>query len=239
MADLRITVWNEGRHEQKDERVRRVYPEGIGGALASALSEVPAAVLRTARLDDPEQGLSEAALAETDVLVWWSHVAHAEVSDESARRVQNRVLDGMGLIVLHSACESKPFRALMGTTGRLKWRDAGEKEILWIVKPKHPIVQGLDGHFVIEREEMYGEYWDIPEPDELIFISSFAGGEVFRSGCCWTRGAGKIFYFRPGHESYPTYFHPQVRRVLCNAARWAAPVPGAAPAFGNRKAGWI
>ena len=225
MTPLRVLVWNEYRHERSDADVAQVYPQGIHDVIAGALREA-GFESRTATLDEPEHGLTEAALAATDVLVWWGHQAHGDVADEIAARVQQRVLDGMGLIVLHSAHFSKPFKLLMGTSCNLKWREIGEKERLWAVHPAHPIAAGLPDQFVIPHEEMYGEPFGIPQPDSLVFISWFAGGEVFRSGCCYFRGRGKVFYFRPGHETYPTYYQPEVRRVLDNAVRWAAPTDG-------------
>jgi trehalose utilization protein len=191
--------------------------------------------VRTATLDEPEHGLTDAVLAETEVLTWWGHVAHDEVSDEVVERVHRRVLDGMGLIVLHSGHFSRIFQRLMGTTCNLKWREAGEHERLWVVDPGHPIAEGLGESFLIEHEEMYGEHFDIPAPDRLVFVSWFSGGEVFRSGCCYGRGRGRIFYFRPGHEEYPTFFNPGVRRVIANAARWASGPSGDRPTFGNRQ----
>ena len=217
----RVTVWTEHRQDVEEAEVRAVYPDGIHAAIAEGLRDAGFDV-RTAHLDEPDQGLSEAVLADTDVLTWWGHVAHADVDDAVVARVQRRVLDGMGLIVLHSGHHSKIFRRLMGTSGDLKWREGGENERVWIVDPGHPIATGLDESFLIEEEEMYGEFFDIPAPDRLVLISWFAGGEVFRSGCCYTRGRGRIFYFRPGHETYPTYFRPAVRRVIANAVGWAA-----------------
>jgi trehalose utilization protein len=229
----RVTVWNEHRQEPSDERVRSVYPDGIHGAIAEGLRGAGLDV-RTATLDEPDHGLTDTVLAETEVLTWWGHVAHDEVDDAIVDRVQARVLDGMGLIVLHSGHYSKIFRRLMGTTCALKWREADERERLWVVDPGHPIAEGLGEWFDIEREEMYGEHFDVPAPDRLVLVSWFQGGEVFRSGCCYQRGRGRIFYFRPGHETYPTYHHPLVRRVIANAARWAAGPAGAAPTFGHR-----
>ena len=231
---IRVTVWNEYRHERSDEVVRSIYPDGIHATIADALRTDDIAV-RTATLDEPEHGLTDAVLAATDVLVWWGHVAHDEVADAVVDRVHARVLDGMGLIVLHSGHFSRIFRRLMGTSCDLKWREANERERIWVVDPGHPIAAGLGESFVIEHEEMYGEHFDVPAPDRLVFVSWFQGGEVFRSGCCYQRGRGRIFYFRPGHETYPTYHHPDVQRVIANAARWAAEPSGTAPTFGNRE----
>lgn len=230
----RVTVWNEFRQERSDEPVREIYPHGIHAAVADGLREAGLDV-RTATLDEPEQGLSDSVLAETDVLTWWGHVAHDEVRDSVVDRVQQRVLEGMGLIVLHSGHHSRIFRRLMGTTCNLKWREAGERERLWVIDPGHPIAAGLGESFLIEHEEMYGEHFDIPAPDRLVLVGWFQGGEVFRSGCCFQRGLGRIFYFQPGHETYPTYFHPDVRRVIANAAAWAAQPAGDQPTFGNRQ----
>jgi trehalose utilization protein len=222
---LRVTVWNEYRHEKTDARVAEVYPDGIHGAIARHL-RAEGMEVRTATLDEPEHGLTEEVLAQTDVLIWWGHMAHGEVDDEIVERVHKCVLNGMGLIVLHSAHISKIFVKLMGTTCALKWREADEKERLWVVEPGHPIVEGLEEHFEIPQAEMYGERFDVPAPDTLVFISWFQGGEVFRSGCCYRRGKGKIFYFAPGHETYPIYHQREVLRVISNAARWAAPIFG-------------
>lgn len=219
---LRVTVWNEFRHERKNETVKAIYPDGIHATIGTALREHGYAI-RTATLDEPEHGLTNEVLETTDVLVWWGHMAHDEVSDEIVERVQRRVLDGMGLVVLHSGHFSKIFRRLMGTTCNLKWREGNDSELIWVVAPGHPIAEGLGEMFMIEREEMYGEHFDVPPPETLVFVSWFSGGEVFRSGCCYTRGAGKIFYFRPGHETQPTYHNSDVQRVIANGVRWAAP----------------
>ncbi|KAB1188495.1 MULTISPECIES: ThuA domain-containing protein [Haloferax] len=227
-----VTVWNEFRHERESEDVAAVYPDGIHTVVADALREGGNEV-NTATLDEPEHGLSESVLDETDVLVWWGHKAHDEVDDEIVDRVTDRVRGGMGLLVLHSGHYSKPFKRLMGTSCSLKWREAGEKERVWTVEPGHPIAEGLPESFEVPRAEMYGERFDIPAPDELVFLSWFEGGEVFRSGCCYTRGKGRIFYFRPGHETYPIYEQPEIRTVLTNAVDWAAPGDGPDPYFGN------
>ena len=221
-AMIRVTIWNEYRHERHSPEVAAIYPEGMHMTLAKALKNERVAI-RTATLDEPEHGLSQDVLESTDVLVWWGHMAHEEVQDEIVKRVQQRVLNGMGLIVLHSGHFSKIFRRLMGTSCALKWREHNDHERLWVVAPGHPIVQGIGEYIELGREEMYGEFFDIPQPETLVLVSWFSGGEVFRSGCCYTRGQGRVFYFRPGHETFPTYHHPQVQRILANAIRWAAP----------------
>jgi trehalose utilization protein len=222
---LRVTVWNENRHEKQNPAVANLYPLGIHGTIANCLNARADLSVRTATLDEAENGLPDSVLNVTDVLVWWGHLAHQEVNDEIAEKVYRRVLEGMGLVVLHSANSAKPFRKLMGTSCTARWREMGEKHRLWVVAPAHPIAEGLGDYFEIPHEEMYGEYFDIPIPDNLIFISWVQGGEVFRSGCCWHRGRGKIFYFQPGHETYPIYHQENVQRVLTNAVRWAAPPP--------------
>ena len=239
MAALRVTVGNEGVHETTQPEIAAIYPNGIHGAIAEGLSGLLGddVVVRTATLADAEHGLGEEVLAETDVLLWWGHIAHDQVSDEVVERVREHVLGGMGLIVLHSGHFSKIFIRMLGTTCSLRWRnpEGGERELVWNVNPTHPIAAGVEQPIVIEAQEMYGEFFDIPTPDDLVFISSFTGGEVFRSGVTFTRGRGKIFYFSPGDQEYPVYFHPQVRRVLANGVRWAAPVEGArqAPEVSN------
>ena len=232
---IRVTVWNEYRHEKRNEQIAGLYPDGMHAAIAGHLGAQPDLEARTATLDEPDHGLTDDVLAATDVLTWWGHMAHGEVRDEIVDKVVARVLGGMGLIVLHSGHYSKPFRRLMGTTCSLKWREIGEKERLWVVEPGHPIARGLGEYIEIEHTEMYGERFDIPAPDTLVLVSWFAGGELFRSGCCYHRGKGKVFYFRPGHETYPIYRHPDVLTVLANACRWAAPTAGPDVVFGNVK----
>lgn len=218
---IRALVWNEFVHERQNRDVAALYPDGMHTTIAEALKAEGDITAKTAVLDAPEHGLTEAVLDETDVLLWWGHAAHDRVSDEIVERVANRVWGGMGLIVLHSGHFSKPFRRLMGTPCALKWREAGERERVWVVNPRHPIAAGLGESFEFEHEEMYGEPFSVPEPLETVFISWFQGGEVFRSGMTWRRGAGNIFYFRPGHEAYPTYHDKTVAKVLRNAVRWA------------------
>ena len=220
-----VTVWNEFVHERENDAVADLYPDGIhehlAGVLAAAGHET-----RTATLEEPDHGLTPEVLAETDVLFWWGHIAHDEVDDAVAARVADAVREGMGLVVLHSGHHSKPFRRLLGMPADLTYREAEERERLHVVDPGHPVADGLPESFVVPEAEMYGEPFTVPEPDRLVFISWFEGGEVFRSGCCYRRGKGRIFYFRPGHETYPVYHQDEIERVLRNAAAWATPTDG-------------
>lgn len=218
---IRTIVWGENVHERENQIVRDIYPQGMHGAIAAALNEDAGIEATTATLQDPEHGLPLERLKATDVLIWWGHAAHGHVTDEVASRVVEQVWSGMGLIVLHSGHFAKVFKMLMGTSGGLTWREAGERERIWLASRNHPIAAGLPDSFTLEHEEMYGEPFAVPEPLETVFISWFQGGEVFRSGITYKRGAGNVFYFRPGHETYPTYHDANVQRVLKNAVRWA------------------
>ncbi len=222
-APIRMTVWGENVHDRTSEAVKQVYPNGMHETIAAGIGGLLGsdATVRTATLDQPNHGLSDEVLETTDVLTWWGHTAHDKVDDEIVAKVKERVLGGMGLLVLHSGHYSKIFRALMGTSCALRWREDGEREVVWTVNPAHPIAVGVPPVFTIPQQEMYGEYFNIPQPDELVFISSYDGGEVFRSGCCFTRGLGRIFYFSPGHETYPVYHQPEVQRVIANGVLWA------------------
>ena len=227
-APIRVTVWGENYHENSDrdrDLLARLYPEGMHGAIAAGLTELlgDRVQVRTATQDQPEHGLTDEVLANTDVLTWWGHATHGAVDDAIVEKVYQRVLGGMGLLPLHSAHFSKIFIKLMGTSCSLAWRDSGDTELVWTVAPGHPITEGVPQPIVIEGQEMYGEYFDIPQPDEQIFLSTFTGGEVFRSGCTWRRGNGKVFYFSPGDQDYPVYHHPDIKRVLANGVLWAAP----------------
>lgn len=218
---IKALVWGENVHEQKSDVVAELYPQGMHAQIAKLLAEDSGIAVDTVVLQDPEHGLTEEVLADTDVLLWWGHAAHGDVEDAIVERVAKRVWEGMGLILLHSAHFSKIFKRLMGTPCALKWREAGERERVWVVNPRHPIAEGLGEYFELENEEMYGEPFSVPEPLETVFISWFQGGEVFRSGLTYRRGAGNIFYFRPGHETYPTYYDATVGKVLRNAVKWA------------------
>lgn len=218
----RVLIWNEFVHEKKDEKVKEIYPNGIHNAIAEFLKSSDIEV-KTATLDDADFGLTQDVLDNTDVLIWWGHVAHDKVPDDVAMRVRNAVLEGMGMIFLHSAHHSKPFKLLLGTSCNLGWREDGDLERVWVCNPSHPIVQGLGRYFELEHEETYAEPFDIPNPDELVFMGWYEGGELFRSGCCYNRGNGKIFYFQPGHETFPTFYNKDVQTVIKNAVRWTAP----------------
>lgn len=234
MRNIKVTVWNEYLHELQDPEIAKIYPNGIHSYIGEFLKN-EGMDIKTATLQMPEHGLTEEVLADTDVLIWWGHMAHDKVDDGIVQRVSERVQQGMGLIALHSAHASKIFSKLMGMdTGLLKWREDGKKEILWVTDPSHPIAQGVDNKIILSQEEMYGEHFNIPQPDELVFVSWFEGGEVFRSGCCWHRGKGKIFYFRPGHEAYPTFHSPEIQKVIINAVNWACPAENSATvSYGN------
>lgn len=224
---IRVTVWGENIHDQRDEKVKAIYPNGMHNTIADAIRKHHgdgSATVRTATLDQPEHGLTEEILEQTDVLTWWGHVGHHLVSDDVVDRVHARVLSGMGLVVLHSGHWSKIFTRLMGTTCALRWRD-DDREIVYTVNPGHPIARNVPPVFVIPQQEMYGEFFDIPQPDALVFISGFSGGEVFRSGCCFTRGQGRIFYFSPGHETNPVYHQAEVQQVIANAVAWVYSPP--------------
>ena len=235
MSKLNVCIWNEFIHE-KDEKIARVYPKGIHGAIAEMLGKDNEYNIMTATLEMPECGLADEVLNTTDVLIWWGHIAHNKVPDEIAEKVCQRVLGGMGLIVLHSSHLSKPFVKLMGTCCRSKWRENDEKERIWVIEPAHPIARNLPEYIELPQEETYGERFEIPTPDELIFISWFSGGEVFRSGCCYKRGLGKIFYFRPGHEEYPTFYRKDITQILKNAIEWTKPSLGPIPTLGHYEA---
>ena len=239
MSKIRVLVWNEFIHEKRDKAVKKIYGDkGIHGYIADHLKKDPDLDVKTATLDDEnDAGLTEEVLAATDCLVWWGHVAHEWIEDKIIDRIQKRILEGMGLVVLHSGHLSKIFRRMMGTSCGLNWREKNEREFLWVVDPYHPITQGIDSVIELEHTEMYGEVFDIPKPDDLLFISNFEGGEVFRSGCTFHRGRGKIFYFRPGHETCPIYTgesegSEQVLRVIQNGVKWCGKFEGNTEATG-------
>lgn len=219
---IRVLVWNEFKHEKVKENVAAIYPNGIHQAIADFL-QCDDITVKTATLDDENCGITKEVLDETDVLIWWGHMAHNQVPDEVAALVRDAVHSGMGAIFLHSAHHSKPFKLLMGTPCSLTWRESSDSELVWVTDPSHPITQGIDRAIFLPGEETYGEPFSIPNPDKVLFIGSYAGGEAFRSGCLFQRGNGQIFYFQPGHETFPTYHIPEVQTVIRNAVRFVAP----------------
>lgn len=235
---MKVTVWGEEYLERASlgdrpepinyfgyvDKAREIYPDDVHTAVAGFLRErLPDATVRTSSLSEPEVGLGASLLADTDVLVWWSHVKHHLVPDETVENIWQRIREGMGLVMLHAGIESKILRRVLGTSCNAGgWRQSDDWEAIWTVDPSHSIARNVPAHFVIPTEEVYGEYFDIPTPDQLVFLSSFRGGEVFRSGCCWHRGNGRIFYFRPGHESHPTYHQAEVQQIIANGVVWAA-----------------
>ena len=220
---IRVTIYNEFVHERTHENVREVYPDGIHMTLSRAL-QCEDIEVKTVTLLDDQCGLTDETLKNTDVLIWWGHMAHGEVPDEVAQRVRDHVQMGMGAIFLHSAHESKPFKLLMGTPCSLTWREDGDFERVWVVNPAHPIAQGIGRFIYLPHEETYGEPFTVPEPLETVFIGGYEGGEVFRSGMTYVRGNGKIFYFQPGHETNPTFKIPEIQKVIKNAVYWANPI---------------
>lgn len=219
---IRVTVWNEYLHEKCDAPVAKIYPNGMHNTIADFL-RCDDIQVRTATLEEPECGLTQEVLAETDVLIWWGHGAHARVPDEIAQRVRDEVLKGMGFIALHSSHLCKPFKLLMGTSCNLGWREDGDRERIWTVNPAHPIAKGIGPYFELPHVETYAEPFGIPNPDEVVFIGWYEGGEVFRSGCTFQREKGRIFYFQPGHELFPIYHDKNVQTVIRNAVYWATP----------------
>lgn len=219
---IRITIYNEYIHEQEYDDIRKVYPNGIHGCLKEFFDTVEGFETNVATFDMTEHGLSEQVLQNTDVLIFWSHARQDEFSEAVADRVCEHIRRGMGFIGLHSAHYSKIMKKILGTSMTLKWRH-GDREKLWCINRSHPIAYKVPEMIELPEEEMYGEYFDIPKPDDIVFMGWFAGGEVFRSGCTFTRGFGKIFYFQPGHEEYPIYYRDEIRQILENAVRFCNP----------------
>lgn len=217
---IRVTIWNEFIHERENEDIKKIYPNGIHTCISDFLKKEKDLQITCKTLDMPNQGIDEETLENTDVLIWWSHIKQDEITDENVELIQRYVQRGMGLIALHSAHFSKIMKRLLGTSMTLKWRH-GDKENLWCVNPMHPIAKGVPECITLLKEEMYGEYFDIPTPDDVIFLGWFSGGEIFRSGVTFHNGYGKIFYFQPGHEQYPIYHVKEIQQIITNAVYWA------------------
>ena len=220
---MNVTIWHEDLPQEEHEQMKKVYPNGLSDAIYQFL-KASGVSAKKVFLAEKENGLPQEVLDNTDVLVWWGHCKHHLVDDETAKRVVKAVQCGMGAVFLHSSHLAKPFTSLLGTSGTLKWREnPKEHELLWVTSPAHPIAQGVDECIRLDNEEMYGEYFDIPKPDDVVFIGWFKGGNVFRSGVTFTRGLGKIFYFQPGHETYPVYHNKSIQKIITNAVNWAKP----------------
>jgi len=229
MNKINVVIWNEFRHEKTKEKARALYPNGLHATIKGYLDKNEDMEITLAALDDPDQGLSDERLQNTDVLVWWGHMAHDEVDSVLVKKIRDRVWEGkMGFIALHSAHMARPFCAIVGTEGVLSC-GRNQKEIMWTLMPSHEISAGIPDHFLIEEEELYAEPFHIPEPDELVFGAWFEDGHILRAGAGFRRGAGKIFYFQPGHETCPSFHNPYVLRVIENAIRWVRPCEQVSP----------
>jgi len=270
---IRVLVWDEQQPEQK-----QAYGDKfLGQTIAAHLESLPNITVKSVGLADPEQGLSDATLDATDVLIMWCHRRVKEQDDKRAEAVVERVLAGkLSLVALHSAHWAKPFVRLMqerakadailevpeadratakwvyvnespyqrivkagdrvtprvdkleGNVYRLTlpqcvfpaWRADGAPSHVTTLLPKHPLAAGLREKWDIPQTEMYGGTFHVPKPDEVVFQEDWDKGESFTSGSVWNVGKGKVFYFRPGHETYPIYKQAEPLRVIENAVRW-------------------
>ncbi len=214
---LRVRVWCEGTAP------RSVYPDDVDGALGEDLTRREGLTVHRARLNDPDAGLSDAALDATDCLIWWGRLRHGDVPDDRARAVVERVKAGrLGFVALHASFASKPFQTLMGTPCEPEaWRNDGSPEHVVVQEPNHPLARGIQP-FTIPQSIMYAEPFAVPKPEAVVLVSSWGQGETFRSGLTWTVGQGRVVYFRPGHDAFPVLFHPSVRQVIANAVQWAS-----------------
>lgn len=217
---IRVTFWHEFRHEKTKPAAMALYPDGLHAYLKSVL-ECDDIEITLAALDDPNQGITDELLENTDVLMWWGHAYHNEVDDELVEKIRQRVYAGMGFLPLHSAHHSKPFQRIIGCTGNLRW-GRNQKAIIWNLAPWHPIAQGVPMSFQL-TEELYSEPFYIPKPDEIIFGTWFEDGNLFRGGLTFRRGLGKIFYFHTGHETVDSLKNENVHRIIKNAIYWCAP----------------
>jgi trehalose utilization protein len=276
---IRVVIWDERQPAQKS-----VYPNFLGNHLAEYLRNSERGrgarlQVRSVGIDDPEQGLSSDVLDNCDVLVWWGHQRHGEISADTAKGIVRRITSGqLSLIALHSAHWSRPFieamnerstrDALKSLTRRerknvqisyippdMRLMRKDEKLTPWwtktagangttqlqiklpscvfpavradakpshvrILAKNHPIARGVPETFDISQTEMYDEPFHVPTPDAVIFEERWDAGERFRGGCLWNLGAGKVFYFRPGHETYPVFKEAAPLRLVENAVRW-------------------
>ena len=270
---VRVLIWDEQQPQQKQAYGDRF----LGETIADHLKKLPGLLVKNAKFDDPEQGLSDSALESADVLVIWSHRKNREQDDKRAEAVVRRVMEGkLSLVALHSAHWAKPFVRLMQERAKLDamhelpeadrasarweyvngapyykgvkdgdrltpwvqklegnrwrltlpqcvfpaWRADGKPSHVRTLKPMHPIAAGLPETWDIPQTEMYGGAFHVPKPDEVIFREEWDKGERFNSGCVWNIGKGRVFYFRPGHETYPIFKQAEPLRVVENAVRW-------------------
>lgn len=228
---MNITIFNEYHPNEHTGKAEKNYPGGIHIALKSIFESQEYDVV-TATQEQACNGLTDEILDNTDVLLWWSKNWDNELLNSVADKVVSRIREGMGAVFLHSAKNSKPFLRLTGTTSAtapVSWKEPGESERLFVVSPAHPIAEGIPSGYVIPNEEPYCEYFDIPKPDDIVFLGGFGNGMCIRAGVTFTRGAGKIFFFQPGHDSFPVYNDKVIRRIILNAVNWAKPVAKPAP----------
>lgn len=277
-SSIRVVVWDEQQPAQKQAYDGRF----LGEHIAAYLQKSPEFSVKSVKLDDPEQGLPNELLEQTDVLIWWGHIRNRDVRPELGKRIVERVKAGkLALITLHSAHWSQPFIQAMyerstsdalaalpeaqRKTAKIEYtypagyvvpkqeapltpsskvetnadgsitlpiklplcvfsayRADGKPGHVHTLLPQHPIAAGIPENFDIPQTEMYDEPFHVPAPDAVVFEERWDKGEHFRSGCVWNVGKGKVFYFRPGHETYPVYKQDVPLKILENAARWLA-----------------
>lgn len=270
---IRVLVWDETGDAQKE-----AYENYLGKCIADQLSKNAAFSVSSATLNDKQQGIGTEVLNNTDVLIWWGHIRHGEISTAKGQEIVQRIATGnLSFIGLHSAHWSVPFIEAMNEVTRrrifadssLKKEDVtfiapevrkslpkredrlapytdirkfpdgskklevhlpnccfpdvrndGKPSTIRVQKKEHPIVKGLSPVLRLQQTEMYNEPFHVPEPDQLILEECWEGGEWFRSGMLWNLGKGKVFYFRPGHETYPIFKEKWVMQLLTNAVQW-------------------
>lgn len=272
---IRVVVWDEQQPAQK-----QAYENYLGNAIAEFLKQRPGLDVKSVRLDDPEQGLSQQTLDACDVLVWWGHVRQGEIKRETGQHLVDRIKQGkLSLIALHSAHWSVPFieamneRAIADALATLtpeerklatvdairpekysqpkrdakltpnvekivqpdgkivlkvqlpnccfpSYRGDGKPSHVRTLLSNHPIAAGIPAQFDVPHTEMYDEPFHVPAPDEVIFEERWDAGERFRSGAVWKIGQGRLFYFRPGHETFDVFKQPETLQIVENAVRW-------------------
>ena len=217
----RVVVWSEGTAP------KNVYPQDINAAIAEGLKPLKGWDIVTASINDPDQGLPEDMLNSASVLIWWGHQKHGAVSDALVDRIVKRVRDGgMGFIATHSAHYSKPLKAILGTPCGWKYYiDDGARVDLVVKAPSHPIALGVK-NFTLPHTERYGDPFEVPTPETVVFDGIYTlpngAAENAQQGMVWTVGKGRVFYFQPGHESYPIYFQDEIRHIFRNGVQWCA-----------------